>query len=266
MPKETNSMTIYEIITAIVAAIALLQPWVIKLWNIIFRKLKITLIPSGKIKLFYNRSGAYVQIGGVIEAKNQDTVIKDISAKIIRLCDNAELKMDWSSFTPPVYQSIAGNIVTTTETAHPFKVKANDLSPVFVEFCNIDDSFLNHLAEIHNSLAVKAQSIANPTIPLECARQALKETPDYQSAKEELLESFYWKVSQYVLRISIRYGNNSVKDFSYKFSLDQIEIGKFKKDIEKAMECAIDNLYGQSPYFYYPCKDYVEVENSYVDN
>lgn len=69
MPKETNSMTIYEIITAIVAVIALLQPWVIKLWNIIFRKLKITLIPSGKIKLFYNRSGAYVQIGGVIEAK-----------------------------------------------------------------------------------------------------------------------------------------------------------------------------------------------------
>jgi len=41
----------------------------------IFKKLKITLIPSGKMKLFYNRSGAYVQIGGVIEAKNQDAVI-----------------------------------------------------------------------------------------------------------------------------------------------------------------------------------------------
>ena len=96
MPEETTTMTVYEIITAVVAVIALLQPWAIKLWNMIFKKLKITLIPSGKMKLFYNRSGAYVQIGGVIEAKNQDAVIKDISAKIIRLCDNAELKMDWS--------------------------------------------------------------------------------------------------------------------------------------------------------------------------
>ena len=75
MPEETTTMTVYEIITAVVAVIALLQPWAIKLWNMIFKKLKITLIPSGKMKLFYNRSGAYVQIGGVIEAKNQDAVI-----------------------------------------------------------------------------------------------------------------------------------------------------------------------------------------------
>lgn len=256
MPEETNAMSYYEIITAIVAVIALVQPWVIKLLNMIFKKIKITFIPSGKIKLFYNRSGAYVQIGGVIEAKNQDTVIKDISAKIIRLCDNAELKMDWSSFNVPVYQSIAGNIVTTTETARPFKVKSNDLSPVFVEFCNIDDPFMDHLAEIHNSLGAQARTIANPTISLEDARQNFKSTPEYQSVKEQLLESFYWKVSPYILRISVHYGSNAIKDFSYKFSLDQTEITEFKKDIEKAMDSAIDTLYGQMPHFYYPCKDY----------
>ena len=257
MPEEANAMSFYEIITAIVAVIALVQPWVIKLCNMIFKKITITFIPSGKMKLFYNRSGAYVQIGGVIESKNQDTVIKDISAKIIRLCDNAELKMDWSSFNVPVYQNIAGNIVTTTETARPFKVKSNDLSPVFVEFCNIDDSFLDHLAEIHNSLVAQARTIVNPAISLEDARQNFKSTPEYQSFKEELLESFYWKVSEYVLKMSVYYGSNATKDFSYKFSLDQTEIAEFKKDIEKAMDCAIDNLYGQTAHFYYPCKDYV---------
>lgn len=260
MPEETNTMSYYEIITAIVAVIALIQPWVIKLWNMIFKKRTVTFIPSGKMKLFYNRSGAYVQIGGVIEAKNQDIVIKDISAKIIRLCDNAELKMDWSSFNAPVYQNIAGNIVTTTETARPFKVKSNDLSPVFVEFCDIDDPFLDHLAEIHNSLITQAHTFANATISLEDARQNFKSTSKYQSVKEELLESFYWKVSQYVLKVSVHYGNNAIKDFSYKFSLDQTEIMEFKKDIEKAMDSAIDNLYGQTPHFYYPCKNYVVYE------
>lgn len=262
MPQETNAMSYPEIITAIVAVVALIQPWVIKLWNMIFKKIKITFIPSGKMKLFYNCSGAYVQIGGVVEAKNQDAVIKDISAKIIRLCDNAELKMDWSSFNAPVYQNVAGNIVTTTETAHPFKVKANDLSPVFVELCNIDVPFTDHLTEIHNSLVAQARTIANPTISLEDARQKFKSTPKYQNVKEELLESFYWKVSQYVLRISVHYGSNAIKDFSYKFSLDQTEIMEFKKDIEKAMDCAIDSLYGQTPHFYYPCKDYTRYEQT----
>lgn len=257
MPEETNAMSYPDIITAIVAVIALIQPWVIKLWNMIFKKIKITFIPSGKIKLFYNRSGAYVQIGGVIEAKNQDTVIKDISAKITRLCDNAELKMDWSSFDVPVYQSIAGNIVTTTEIARPFKVKANDLSPVFVEFRNVDDQFLDSLNEKYNSMLLQARTIANPTISLEDARQNFKSTPEYQKIKEELLESFYWKVSQYVLKISVYYGSNAKKEVSYTFSLDQSEIIEFKKDIEKVMDSTIDNLYNQMPHFYYPCKDYI---------
>ena len=74
------------------------------------------------------------------------------------------------------------------------------------------------------------------------------------------MESFYWKVSQYVLKVSVHYGNNAIKDFSYKFSLDQTEIMEFKKDIEKAMDSAIDNLYGQTPHFYYPCKNYVVYE------
>ena len=70
MPQETsNVMSTYEIIATVIAVIALIQPWAIKLWNTLFKKLKITFIPSGKFKLFYNRSGAYVQIGGVIEAK-----------------------------------------------------------------------------------------------------------------------------------------------------------------------------------------------------
>lgn len=256
MPENTNAMSYPEVITAVVAVIALIQPWVIKLWNMIFKKIKITFIPSGKIKLFYNRSGAYVQIGGVIEAKNQDTVIKDISAKITRLCDNAELKMDWGSFNVPVYQSIAGNIVTTTETARPFKIKSNDLAPVFVEFHNIDDPFLDDLTEKHNSLISQARTIANLTTSLEDARQSFKSTPEYQRIKEELLESFYWKVSQYVLRISVYYGSNAKTEFSYTFSLDQSEIIEFKKDIEKVMDSAIDSLYNQMPHFYYPCKDY----------
>lgn len=258
-------ISIYEKVATLIAVAAFAQPWVIKLWNRVFKKAKITFIPSGKIKLFYNRSGAYVQIGGVVESKNQPVVIKDIFAKIIRECDRAELKMDWNSFTVPVYQNVAGNIVTTSEMARPFKVQADDLSSVFVEFANVDASFLGQLSELHNTLVTKAKMIAAPTMPLEKARENFKATPEYQRAKELLLESFYWKVSSYILQISICYGESSVEEFSYKFSLDESEITEFKRDIETVMECAIDNEYGQFPAFYYPLKDYVETRNTYAN-
>ena len=119
-------MTTYEIIATVIAGLALAQPWVIKLFVRWFRKIKITFIPSSKLKLYYNKSGSYISIGGVIEAKNQPAVIKNISAKVVRLSDKAELSMDWSSFMVPVFQSVAGNAITTNEIARPFKVEANN--------------------------------------------------------------------------------------------------------------------------------------------
>ena len=70
MPQEAaNVMTPYEIIATVIAILALLQPWIIKLWDRFGRKIRVNFIPSAKIKLYYNRSGAYVYLGGVIEAK-----------------------------------------------------------------------------------------------------------------------------------------------------------------------------------------------------
>ena len=104
-------MTTYEIIATVIAGLALAQPWVIKLFIRWFKKIKITFIPSSKLKLYYNKSGSYISIGGVIEAKNQPAVIKNISAKVVRLSNKEELSMDWSSFMVPVFQSVAGNSI-----------------------------------------------------------------------------------------------------------------------------------------------------------
>ena len=81
MPKEAVCqivMTPYEIIATILAIIALIQPWAIAAWKNFFKPLKVTFITSAKIKLYYNRSGAYIYLGGVIEAKNRPVVIKDM--------------------------------------------------------------------------------------------------------------------------------------------------------------------------------------------
>ena len=63
MPEETIrevAMTHYEIIATVLAFMALIQPWAIALFKKVFKPLKVSFIPSAKIKLYYNRSGAYI--------------------------------------------------------------------------------------------------------------------------------------------------------------------------------------------------------------
>ena len=157
MPEEAVhqvAMTPYEIIATILAVVALIQPWIIAAWKKFFKPLKVTFIPSAKIKLYYNRSGTYIYLGGVIEAKNRPAVIKNLSAKVIRQSDKAELAMDWLSFMVPVFQSVGGNSVTTSEIAHPFLIGANGLNPVFVEFINSDTQMIDSLRTcIHKRLS-----------------------------------------------------------------------------------------------------------------
>ena len=253
-------MTPYEIIATVLAVIALVQPWILAAWKKFFKPLKVSFIPSAKIKLYYNRSGAYIYLGGVIEAKNRPTVIKDISAKVIRQSDKAELAMDWSSFMVPVFQSVGGNSITTSEIARPFMIGANGLNPIFVEFANLDTQTVDRLAKVYGKLILESKRIANINIPFEQAKDQLQAIPEYQPFREELLENFYWKASDYQIELSINHNDNKTEVYRYRFSLTQDEVSEFKKNIDVSMLCELSLLYYQPTNFTVFQKDFKPLE------
>lgn len=263
MPGETVRqvvMTPYEFVATILAVIALIQPWIIAAWKRFFKPLKVTFIPSAKIKLYYNRSGAYIYLGGVIEAKNRPAVIKNILVKAIRQSDKAELTMDWSSFMVPMFQSVGGNSITTSEIARPFMIGANGLNPVFVEFANSDTQMVERLSKIYEKLILESRRISNMATPFEEAKKQLQEMPEYQTFREELLENFYWKVSDYQIELSISHSDNKIETYRYRFSLDQDEISEFRKNIDEAMLCELKTLYYQPINLKTFQKDFVATE------
>lgn len=258
MPQDTtNAMTTYEIIATVIATLALLQPWIIKLWDRFFRKLRINFIPSAKIKLYYNRSGAYIYLGGVIEAKNKAAVVKDIAAKVVRKKDKAELILDWSSFMIPVFQSVGGNAVTTNEIARPFKVEAGSLYPVFIEFASTNIEESNRLAEIYKTIASELAGIMRPNMTIDQAKCALTNSNNYQTLRDELLQNFYWKADDYEIELIIAYNDTKIQQYKFKFSIDSNEATAFKDNIEKSMQCAVDEIYRVPTNLFCPQKDFV---------
>lgn len=260
--ETTNVMTTYEIIATVIAILALLQPWVIKLWDRFCRKICVNFIPSSKIKLYYNRSGAYVYLGGVIEAKNKAAVVKDIAVKVVRKKDKAELLLDWSSFMIPVFQSVGGNAVTTSEIARPFKVEAGNLYPVFVEFGSTNIKENNRLTEIYNTMALELNGIIQhgiiqPNFTIDQAKYVLATSDRYQTFKEELLQNFYWKADTYVIELTITYNNTKTQQYKFKFSIDDGEAATFKGNIEKSLQSVVDEIYKVPTNLFCPQKDFV---------
>lgn len=261
MPQDTtNIMSPYEIIATIIAVIALFQPWIIKLYNHFLRKIRVSFIPSAQIMLYYNKSGAYVYLGGVIESKNQAAVVKDISVKVIRQNDKAELNLDWSSFRVPVFQTIGGNPVTTSEIARPFKVESGSLYPVFIEFASVNTSENSRRSEIYSTLEAEAFNITQLNVAFEQAKQMLVASQYYQDFKDELLQDFYWKEAGYIIELTITYNEEKTKQYRYKFSIDAIESVAFKENIEKLLQGAIDDIYRVPVNLFYPQKDFVPAE------
>lgn len=251
-------MSVYEIIATVIAGVALIQPWLIAVYKKFVKKLKVIFRPSSTIKLFYNQSGSYVSLGGVIESQNKSSVINNISVKIVRESDKAELKMDWSTFSSPIFQLIAGNAVTSSETARPFKIEANNLYPVFVEFINKNANENDRMKEIVDDIKNNTHELIknNPAADFQTNLKSLKQYKNYKEYEKELLENYYWKEGKYSLYMDISFNEKEALQNKYCFEVTKDDVKKFKENITKSLDCEMCNCYRQALSFFSAQKEF----------
>lgn len=234
-----STISIYELVATSIALLALVQPWIGKLFRYFFRRLKISFIEPKSIRLFYNKSGAYVSINGVLEAKNRTAIIRDIEVKIIRESDKAELDLDWSTFCAPTFQQIGNNPVITpvitNEVAHPFLIIKDTVIPVYTEFAlaNQRESFL--LEEIYNEIDNLTNTIISSNKEFDKAKENIKNSSEYCGNYETLLQNFYWKTGKYILNYTITFNDKEHKTFVFNFELSNDDSELLKKNIENSL-------------------------------
>ena len=236
-------MTAYEFIAILLSSLALLIPIVRWFFDRYIKKLEINFLPSGMITLYHNKSGSYLNLGGVYEAKNKSTTIREISAKVIRLSDSAVLPLIWSSFPSPVYRKIAGNIETSFETAHPFKVEAETLVPAFIEFANKAGNIDGTSNEIlYPLLNASSPILSQPGLPIIEIDRRVKALPEFGEAKLNLCDLFFWKPGKYQLTITAVHTSGSF-DKTYEFDLTDDESKFIKGNIDNLLVAHIAEQY-----------------------
>ena len=158
MPDEAAKelvMTVYEKWALILSAIAIVIPFLQAAYKKWIATAKVKFYPTGQATLFFNQSGSYIRINGVIESERSSATIKKMSIVLTRKRDDRKLNLVWSYLISPVNANMLGNYVQTTEAAHPFRVEADSVACAFVEYSDPSDSS-----------GIKIRKICTDLIPL----------------------------------------------------------------------------------------------------
>ena len=234
-------MTFYELVGIVLAALALIIPFIKWLYEKWFKRLKIDFLISDLITIYFNKSGSYINLGGVYKADNKTATVKNISAQVIRNCDNAMLNLTWSTFPSPLVKEIGGQYESSFETAHPFSAIADTLTPVFIEFAKEESNVCEEIDNIIKDLHGIEYNILNqPDITLDLAIQQIKSNQEYINTKISMYDYFFWKKGTYQVNITTKYDDTQFQKI-YKFELTEEDLNKLQNNLENMLLVPIAN-------------------------
>lgn len=235
---------LYSLIISIIAiAISILTPLGKWIYIKIFLTAKLEYYPTGEATLFFNQSGSYIRLNGVIESKRNATTIKKMRIELTRKLDNRKLNLAWSYLVSPISQSMLGNFVQTTEAAHPFRVEADSVACAFVEYSDPSDSAGIKIRRICNELSSLIQQITVNTTYKE-AFATLCKSNEYIEATHYLQDVFFWEIGKYSADVIIEYDKNKQKTFSLEFDVSESCYTTLRHNIEESLTTEMKRLCG----------------------
>lgn len=236
-------MTKYELLSLIISIIALVAPaarWIYKNW---IKKPILNYYPNGKVSLYFNKSGSYLRLDGVLEALNHSASVKKMEI-IVKKDDNTTHKLPWSSFFSPVTQYFAGTPLfsNTSEIAHPFKIEGNSLFCVFTEFS--DDSTFGVISMYLEALAKEALEISIHVTSYSEALERYKNLDLYNEIKTKISRKFYWDIGKYTFTLKVSCIAFE-KEFSFTGEVKQSDYDKLSRYIDEVLLLPLMDLYKQ---------------------
>lgn len=245
MPEEATKeivMTVYEKWALILSVTALLIPiiqWAWKKWIV---SVRVKYYPTGQATLFFNQSGSYIRLNGVLEAERKAATIKKMSIVLTRKRDDRKLNLVWSYLISPVNASMLGNYVQSSEAAHPFRVEADSVACAFVEYSDPSDSSGKKIRSIcADLLPLIMQVVQNHTY--DEALTALSKSPEYLDAKNNVFGDFYWEIGQYMVDVSVEYGKQKTKTFSFDFTVSEQDYNDLRSNIDESLIAKLKDFY-----------------------
>ena len=259
--ETTAVLSRYETITTVLSIIAICVSILIPFVQWVYKKWIATAIvkfyPTGQATLFFNQSGSYIRINGVIESERSSTTIKKMSIVLTRKRDDRKLNLTWSYLISPVNASMLGNYVQSTEAAHPFRVEADSVACAFVEYSDPSDSSGIKIRKICSDLMPSlTQAAQNHTY--DEAISVFCKSHEYIDAKSSMLSDFFWEIGKYAVDVVVEYGSQNKRTFSYNFSVTEQNYTDLYSNMDESLIAMLKKHYDVPWAFKSPLVEIIE--------
>ncbi|WP_155419430.1 hypothetical protein [Chromobacterium subtsugae] len=243
---------------AIIATIALIQPWAINLFNYLFKKGRLEIHETGKIELGYSDYGPTVNLAGTLRPKNRDIFIVSMEVEITRLRDNATHKFKWFAFKdnaisitePQAKIAIATGFITPLNSPKEFNVffasgtfqeeTNNFIQPFKNKWTELVSAHIKSLPQDH-----QAPNAASINSAQEELFSQITKTQEAQNLYNTLTDLFFWTPGSYNLKLIANTVEAKKKEESWQFSIDSDESQKIKANAAAIMRqsCRLPQTY-----------------------
>lgn len=235
-------MTKYETIAIIISAIALVIPLVQAMLRALVKPI-LEFYPTGRAYLMFNRSGSYIKVEGVFEAKRKTISVKNMQLIVKRKKDGKSLDLSWATFESPVNQRIVGAVASATELAHPFRIDEDNIVCAFTEFTDFYDSASKRLESLYKDLKIRINVEDLSNTPYDVEKTLLFKTKEWSVLENVLNDELFWQISEYDLELVVDYGSKK-KIFTYSFEVSKDDFEKCQYNTKETIRSFVKDKYG----------------------
>lgn len=248
--------------TAIVATLALIQPWLFSLYKRAFKKGKVDIYPSGNIEIGFSEFGPTIGIQGTLLATNKDVFINNIQLKIRKLKNNEEHKFDWIAFKPPQI-NLGHNFPQTIEWPASFIVSTSQPNRYVIVFSDIET--LNEIRVLIEGCIKETQTLRQKYHYLSWPKEGTvvgvghedvlreyRNSQAYQKAYDVINRFLYWEKGDCELTIIVNTDKpRKVFRSLYKFSLTDQDFESLRLNVISIIQNPFRLAFQQNPWIYY---------------
>ncbi len=205
----------------IVVALSLAQPWLIKLFNKIFKKGKIGINEYGNLEIGYGTFGPSIGLNGTLLALNNDFFVQNIELNLKKIRDNSEHKFEWVSFRSPSFKlgkeseqtfELATGSMLYAKRQHRYNIFFSDrqtqeeIRPIFNEITEkwmgvLRGAGVDQFLSQQNINIAQIQQRLNKAI--DKAYRHFTSTDEIVEALESLKRLNYWDAGEYELIMTV---------------------------------------------------------------
>jgi hypothetical protein len=257
-------------IAAIVAFMALVQPWLLALWRRVFRRGTVEIHEAAKLEIGFSGYGHTIGVMGTFRSVHRDMFVQWLKLQLVRPTDGSVREFEWKAFrNPKLTFGTTGGQSSEVSLDTPFSFMVTPLQPHRFNILFADEGSVQAALPLAQQMQqewfLRVQRLGLPKLDARMLTQPeilkkLRRAFSDQSASETnkhaatLLHTLnYWKAGKYQLTMFLQTARPSKTiRKTWTFTLPEAELEKLANNVDSILEdvCGMPLSAGEFNFIY----------------